>query len=1325
MIKSSKYTYTGIDQDTSRSKHNPSLYFEGQHIRIVSEDSQVTGSVTNEKGTKEVFSIPNNISINPSSNTIFYGNSSLNYENNEIEDLEITNNHVILGHTTTKNSIILITNSGNLDCIWEVKNVYSDNNNYDVELLYIRNLNLSIDHPIQVLYNFENEKNEKIYWVDGNNQLRFLNLRHSKDNGDKENLIDLSYKLINSVGDFSISQPEVVFFQNGGIHTSGVIQYGYNLYKTNLSQTSLSPLTELIPLGSNLTTEGGDVNETVGTIPVLRIRDIDDSYTNIKVYAIKYTSLNENPQVSIIADREIPFNRELFIYDNGSVISDISIESLTFLGSNPVIPRHVESKDNHLFKFNIKEDFYELENFDSRAYSYNEFNGANTPVSRIASSDNPLFSTGLPTPPFITVPDSFNLPEKHDCINPNYNVYKYQKDGVTLGGEGKYLKYELSSTNINNPRNQYFKSNEIYRISIEFYNNKGQRSLPLWISDLIAPDNNLNNEYNTLTVVLKPEFYSYLNTLDEDKRPTGYKILRANRRLEDRTVLCQGIINPMIANRISSQKWSYGETKDSDLLYDQQIVKYPSLIRVFENRSPIFRNRHGLPLANKDEGLNAGSLSDGPESEGFKAASNSDWRGQLFQFNTMIQMYSPEVVFNNLVPDNTHKLKVKGILASSGEKADLSEINYITSIVGHRVKVNEGISPYYSSDITNIIGGNNAINDGIFAPPGNDVTSNLHQFYREFKGAYEKGNSNVYDIYGTPEVQTLGQGVATYNNDSNFRYSNEYSTILQDTGVNSNGRQNPTGRGYNSNSISSITMVLGNDDPSFNPINRKRIEQIHEEEGFTVNNGAIICELVKPESFKYNGGIYGGNNYESKLRTNYIPIGDYKDISESVNIIDSPGDTFVNNFVFTKSSKKDISIASPGVNQLTEIVSFNVETSIDLINRNDISRFDWDSKIQPSYNEYQRYNTVYSQKENLLKRRNIDFNFKEVNEFGTTVVATKKKISGEIIDSWTDDIINETIDLDGKYGSINSTINYNDNIYTFQDKAVSVLSINPRVQTSTSDGLGLELGSGRVLQEYKYLTTKSGSINKWGVVSGNRGIYYYDALNKSLYRVPDFTDISLSDIKGLRTWFNENFNYDSFVLDNPLTGNGVLLGYDTYNKDLYVTLQGKVNKTRVFNEKADRFIDLKTYVPNRYIDSSYKFFGSINNINVHKFNEGIYNNYFNSIEPSFITLMVNPASDLDCVFNNIIYKSEVYLNDIDQPDQTITHIQAFNEFQDSGLIPLVLRDNIRRKFRDWKAFIPRDGRDRIRNPWIFLKLQLTNENNYRLVLHDINILYKI
>ena len=96
-------------------------------------------------------------------------------------------------------------------------------------MLYARNLSFSTSSPIQAVYNYENSKLQKVYWVDGKNQLRFLNIKHSIANGDTEELIDVNSNTINIIGEFDVSQPVINTIGSGGTHTAGVIQYAYNL----------------------------------------------------------------------------------------------------------------------------------------------------------------------------------------------------------------------------------------------------------------------------------------------------------------------------------------------------------------------------------------------------------------------------------------------------------------------------------------------------------------------------------------------------------------------------------------------------------------------------------------------------------------------------------------------------------------------------------------------------------------------------------------------------------------------------------------------------------------------------------------------------------------------------------------------------------------------------------------------------------------------------------------------------------------------------------------------------------------------------------------
>ncbi len=1360
--KQVKYTYGGMNQDSSKSKHSFKYYYDAQHIRILSTDTQSTGSVTNEKGNALVVTIPS-VSIDSDTKIISWDTSSLVYTSPEIDLLpSFSDSQKIIGTKPTRTGIILFTSDGSgMDCIWLIDDLLS--NDYTLNLLYIRNLDFSINNPIQAVFNYENEKIEKIYWVDGNNQIRFLNIRHSIENKDLEELIDIDSNTINFVGNFDLSEPVIDNVVYGGNHTAGKIQYAYNLYRINGSQTTLSPLTDLVALEKGDGLGGGGVNEIVGATPIVRVSNIDPEYTHIKLYAVKYTSFNQTPDISLIADREISESNSITYFDDGEIIEALTLEEFVFLGSNPIIPRHIETKDNRLFSANIKENNFDVD-LDCRAYSY--LDGISTahlldelyPNAGVQPGPTGYEGTDGVWGTITTVPDDFDVPEKSDAVNPNYDEYRYQKDqtsGPILGGTGKYITYSLEPFAI--PPNELnssrvFKDREIYRVAIQFYNKLGQISFPKWIADFKAGSFNLETgNPNNLRVQFTDEFFVWLNDSSnferEEDKPIGFKMLRADRGINDRTVLYQGTVSPMMfqVKGIPAQNVTSFETiSNREAWQDNTSVKIPSwamrnfdmtmplqddFLPVTEKSSGRILGANHLAWLNNRSGANANDPNSPDGGEIHTTGDDGSTISQTFMFTKLMQLHSPDILFDFGNIKNGLQLRVNGLLHRKEERIQTKETVFTSGAEkwGGKFEFFPTRTLLVDNGMENTFITPNGRSPRYIGPSGDDETTDVFQMYRSYETFYSNTDTTLYDIYGTPEITEEGQGTTSYNGDARYNYSNSLRSWLSD-GATADGCDTCNHLvSMNSNAVKNLTFMLGDalDDTN---------DRIGLEDLYTATTtsspdgqGVLSVDIIIPNVNIYLGNIYGGASFEDKKRNTYIQIGDYSDITSSTHFISSPGDTFISNHTFMRVGKDNIEAISSTIPQISEIVSYPVETTVDLRNRNDLSLFDWDNTFQPDFSEYHAYNRVYSQSPTLILNTEEGAIFKKIDEFDVRLYASKIKIPGESIDSWTDLLINESQDLDGKYGPINALVSYKDELITFQDEGICALSISPRIQVQGNDGLGIELGTGNVFYDYKYISTTSGSINKWGVLPTKKGIYYYDALNKAVGMVPGATENFLSDLKGLHTLFNTNHNFDDLSVDNPLLGKGALLGYDNYNNDVYITLlQDPGLLTVVYNELMQEFIDKKKYFPSGYLYKGNKcLLTAPDNVNMYEQFAGDYNNYFGELQSSFITLMVNPESDYNCVFNNVLFNSELYIEDIDQPAKTLTHIQASNEYQDSGRIPLEVgrSKNLQRKFREWKALIPRNKRERMRNPWIFLTLEYDNTTNGKLVLHDIIINY--
>lgn len=1373
-MKQLELTTEGMVKDLSKSKFPGQMYFDAKNIRIMATDQQSTFSVTNEHGNTKLFSIPipsinlverriEYTGLDGVSKTTPYATSGLVIPRGEIEStytnadqtVKISGIQVLIGKAYTRNDVILFTtDESGFDCIWELENV-STELPVIVTLKYMRNMGFSSLNPIQAIYNYENSSIEKIYWVDGKNQLRFLNLRQSKLNKDTEELIDLSASVVDTVGKFNTSQPKLVGLTSGGSHTAGMIQYAYNLYRVNGSQTAISPLSEIIALGKE--TQGGSLNEVVSSMPTISIKNIDKNYTHIKIYSIKYTSLNQSPSISIVSDSLISNYEDTRYSDSGNSFTSISLSEFLFLGSNVTIPKHIESKNLRLFLFNVKELKFDVD-IDMRAYSHNSSSQA-VVWSDVISDGNNGVTTNNPSNIITLSTISYGLDAKHDSVNRDYNIYKYIKNGTNYGAEGKYVVLKVNQNNSLTSdeisRSRFLKDREIYRFAIEFYNKKGQYSFPKWISDLKMPDGNLLGKHNTIEATMKPEFYTWLASLpDNDEKPIGYRILRSNRTENDKTIICQGLINSMVANLKKTGK----ETNKAilaGLASDSDVLKMPSLQRPLKQRQIPFTGASDYHELSSDSYLNNNSLGRGTLREGFTAAPSTEHRAQNIQFNRMMQVFSPEVTFCNPTFNSSTMLRVVGIQKETTLNNWASEYNPISKLNSHESKFIGGAN--ISSPgvvITTITGSPSALGDNsIFGPTNSDNDTGVFQFYREFKkGFFQIPESAIktYSIYGSPEITEIGQDSKAYNGDSLYRYSNSLRPMLID-----NWNQEATNRdcevqilGTNTFGAKCVTIMEG-DNSSSTPISsRATLEKLftngkfHEQTGGlgqvgptynlgTGDNSAMVVELTHDVNHAYLGGIYGGNSMEDKSRSSYIGVGSYSPILNNSVLIISAGDTYVADFKFAKMTKTNTELSNQDYLQVTEIISIPLETTVNIKQRNDISINSWDNRYQPKEIEYHNYNNVYSQQPTLIQTTGTGFKFKSINEFDTKIISSSKKISGEFIDSWTNFLENETRTLDGRYGPINGVAKLGDEVYTFQDTGVARISIEPRVQTTANDGLAIQIGTGSVLNHHSYLSTESGTKNKWSIISTSGGIYFYDTINRSISQVRESV-VSLSEQAGLHSFMTNNTKLEDLSKDNPLIGKGVSVGYNAIDNEVYMTfLQTIPSYTIAFNESKKAFTSFYDYKPAIYINKGQRM------ITTHPDKSsgwqhftGLRNTFYGLKHDSSITFLVAPGTRKDIVFNNAEYKMEMTNSEgLDLPNSTFTSIRLWNEYQDTGEVNLVLRSNLKRKFRNWGVTFPRTmngsnkSRDRIRNPWSYLKFTLNNQDGKKMIAHDIKVSY--
>ena len=114
--------------------------------------------------------------------------------------------------------------------------------------------------------------------------------------------------------------------------------------------------------------------------------------------------------------------------------------------------------------------------------------------------------------------------------------------------------------------------------------------------------------------------------------------------------------------------------------------------------------------------------------------------------------------------------------------------------------------------------------------------------------------------------------------------------------------------------------------------------------------------------------------------------------------------------------------------------------------------------------------------------------------------------------------------------------------------------------------------------------------------------------------------------------------------------------------------------------------------------------------------------------PSYITFIFNPEPDGDCVFNNLEFKSEAYVEGNDEPTETMKSIHCWNEYQNSGEKTLTVGSNIKRRYRDWNCYIPRvqgNALQRMRGQLLYCKLSYDYALDYNIIFHDVILSYDL
>lgn len=513
------------------------------------------------------------------------------------------------------------------------------------------------------------------------------------------------------------------------------------------------------------------------------------------------------------------------------------------------------------------------------------------------------------------------------------------------------------------------------------------------------------------------------------------------------------------------------------------------------------------------------------------------------------------------------------------------------------------------------------------------------------------------------------------------------------------------------------------------------------------DSGLPILEIIREgdsNSSYYRSTMFGGTSEDALKANQWIPCGEPVNIPSTLtsgSIIQfeySYGDTYFQRW----DCLKTYPFSNDDINQVVEIGSFMLETRVNIDGRYDRNRGQV-SNLNMSTINFNLFNPVYNQTDNFFSYRILDDSYYKINKFPNQITWTKEKKASADVDLWTNITLASTYDMDGSKGEVRAIRTWQDSIYCFQDLGISNILFNSRVQIPTSDGVPIEISNSYKVDGYRYISDGIGCTNKWTISNAPSGLYFADTKTNHLHHIGSQGIQDVTTIHNMTSWFN---NVNSNRITKTL--------HDDVNHDLYALTP---NESICYSEVLGNFTSFMSYQGISLIESYENSVYTMKDGKLYSMFTGEYNKFFGvNYEPWDFTFISNGIDnnlmDFDKVYSTIDYRMDMSDSTDYKHDNSLDTIRVYNEYQDTGntdLIKLkVIDDNkflyhkditLRKKFRIWRIQIPRAikskenpethqieyyrSNDRIRNTWCKIKLGSKGSNNYKAILHDLNVQY--
>ena len=567
----------GMNRDMSVSAFNPEFAFENVNLRLSTNEGNTTMSWVNEKGTKKML-------LHIDVSTWF-----------PEEGFHFTILGTPVGTAVLNHKLVIFSTDNDVNSyIYVLEKPKNKSYNLEGKLLYWGNLGFNTEYPLETLVSYESENIQKVYWTDGLNQPRMINIAGNIQTGN-DNQFDFIPKLQLK------ENIQVTKLLGSGEFSPGVIQYAFTYYNKYGQESNIFYTTPLYYISYN--DRGASPEGKVSNSFEIKIANADKNFDYIRVYSIHRTSINATPEVRKVIDLVPSTVSSRRAYTSYEI--NLPADKMTMwkwkTGAEKTLDQYTPSDSgsnskswifstNEYMSINFGRGYLTWSLLANTSFIITVTNGNKASMKLV----NGMSMTGVTSESMATYIDN-GL--SGDTVDPTELLYKGgeevifgtmdQKDNTLFLGNIKLKRSSIDDTirnyfkekdinfevndykSLNSPEakgyypytnqlksNSYlfktFKYLEWYRFGIQAQHYTGKWSEPIWINDAQNTAHIDTTFYEEGSIKLPTAYFTLNDTTIINKLlDDGYIRIRpvvVYPTINDREVICQGILCPTVYN---------------------------------------------------------------------------------------------------------------------------------------------------------------------------------------------------------------------------------------------------------------------------------------------------------------------------------------------------------------------------------------------------------------------------------------------------------------------------------------------------------------------------------------------------------------------------------------------------------------------------------------------------------------------------------------------------------------------------------------------------------------------------------------------------------